>query len=131
MSTVPIHFQQVTGLGGPYQTTTRGFSGISPFGTCWFLDTVNGLDGNDGKSAALAKLTLAEVYSRMSAGDSLIIAPGSTITLTAAFSLAKANITIVGIGNINNKPTITVNVAADGLSLDAAGITVDNIAFAA
>lgn len=66
-----------------------------------------------------------------SRGDVILALPGYTETLTAAFSLNKAGVSLIGIGQGSLRPTITVNGAVDGISLDAASVRVQGINFAA
>jgi hypothetical protein len=66
-----------------------GASLSNPFGKTWFVDPVNGSDGNDGQSAATGFKTIAQVLLAAAAGDTIILGPG-TYTLTAAL-IPKAN----------------------------------------
>lgn len=65
-------------------------------------------------------------------GDIIMVAPGHTETITAAAGLALdvAGITLIGLGNGSNRPTIdfTTAVGAD-MDVDAANITMVNFLF--
>jgi hypothetical protein len=132
MGTAPGLFHSQTVLGeGPFATIIRTFAGISPFGKTWFVDSVNGSDANLGTASNQAFATLAKAVTSASAGDSIIVAPGFTLTLTAALALSKAGLSIVGLGRGTQKPTITVNGAVDGLNITGANVLLDNFHFAA
>lgn len=66
-----------------------------------------------------------------SRGDTIIVLPGYSETLTAAKSLSVAGVTIIGLGSGSLKPQITVNGAVDGFDFTAANVTVDNFHFTA
>jgi hypothetical protein len=125
-----FHFQQTLGEG-PYATQIRGFGGVNPFATVWYVNSSTGSNGNTGTSPNLPFSTLAYALSVAAAGDTIVLAPGFAVTLTAVLTLTLARLTIIGIGIGTAKPTITVNAAVDGLSLEAANITIDNVHFAA
>jgi len=123
-------------------TPTRFFGGVQAdyfigasfgfgFGNVWYVDSVNGSNSNLGNSPTSPFATLAQAQTAASAGDTIIVAPASAFTLTAVLTLTKAGLSIIGLGNGTKKPTITVNAAADGLSLEAAGILIENFHFAA
>lgn len=117
---------------GPYATSLQAFGGPSPFGTIYFVDSSTaGSNNNDGKAPNTAFSTLAYALTKAVAGDTIVLAPGFAVTLTAAITLSLAGMSLLGIGQGALKPTITVNVAGDGLNITGANITVANIAFAA
>ena len=67
-------------------------------------------------------------------GDVIVVFPNYTFTVTAAGSLALdvAGITLLGLGNGNDRPTISFTTAATGTVLvTAAYITMDNFRFIA
>lgn len=136
MGSSPMMFHNQTTLGeGPYATVVRSFSGINPFNAVWFVDTVNGANANGGRTATTAFATLAKALETgvAAAGDTIVIAPGSTIALTAVVTLTLAGLRIVGVGEGAKKPivTLTPSVACDAFSLEAAGIILQNLHFAA
>jgi len=66
-------------------------------------------------------------------GDVIYVVPGTTIDLTAAagLDLDIAGITIIGLGNNDNRPSITCSGTDDNtdMDIDAAGITIENFLF--
>jgi hypothetical protein len=125
-------FSSQTTIGeGPYRQTIRNFAGVNPYGTVWFVDSSSGSNGNDGRSAVSPFSTLAYALSVAAAGDTIVLAPSFAVTLTAVLTLTLARLTIIGVGRGTAKPTITVNGAVDGLSLEAANIRIENVHFAA
>lgn len=129
MSTPMFHFQSTLGEG-PYATVIRGFSGFNPYGSIWFV-SASGSDANVGNSVSKAFATLAAAISAAAAGDTIVVGPGLTVTLTAVLAISKAGLQIIGIGTRTRKPIISLTGAVDALSLEAAGIVLDNFHFAA
>lgn len=116
---------------GPYAQILQVVGRSNPYGSIWFVDSINGSNANSGAVPSLPFATLAYALSVAAAGDTIVLAPGFTVTQTAVQTLALAGISLIGIGEGSLKPTITVNAAADGLSLTANNIFVHNVAFAA
>lgn len=126
-----VHFQQIVGAG-PYAQVIRGFSGVSPFGTVWFVNSSTGNNGNEGKSAGSPLATLAYALStKAAAGDTIVLAPGFSETLTTALAISLTGLTIIGIGRGTQKPKIVVNGAVDGLNITGANVLIENIHFPA
>ena len=64
--------------------------------------------------------------------DVIVCMPGHTETISeaAAIALDTAGVTLIGLGNGNNRPTITFDTATDAdLDIDAADITIENFRF--
>jgi hypothetical protein len=59
-------------------------------------------------------------------GDFIVMLPGHAESITAAVTPV-AGTTVIGIGNGNNRPTITVNADIDGLSITNANVKFHNI----
>lgn len=85
-------------------------------------------DGQIRIFETIAEAVAASVASR---GDLILVAPGHAETLTAVLTVNKAGVHILGLGKGSLVPTITVNAAVDGISVTAAGVTIENISFAA
>lgn len=126
-----FYFHQTVLGSGPYATTLRSFGGISPYGQVWFIDTVNGSNANDGKSPTLPFATLAAALAVAAAGDTIIVASGSNLAFTGPGTISLAGLYLLGVGQGSKRPIITVTGAVDALSLEAAGIVVDNFHIAA
>lgn len=86
---------------------------------------------NNGKSSIYNSLDAAIAACTASVGDVIYVSEGYTETITAAKSIATAGIAIIGLGIGLSRPTLTVNAAVDGISLDAANILFENFHFAA
>lgn len=131
MSTAFFNAKAVLG-SGPYATTLEAFGGPSPFGTIYFVNSLTGSINNAGNSPSAPFATLAYVVAnKAAAGDTIVLAPGFTETLSAAQTLSLAGLAIIGIGAGALKPTLTVAGAVDGLNITGANIVVANVAFAA
>ena len=74
-------------------------------------------------AAAIAQCTAAN-------GDMIFVMPGHAETITTSVALSTAGISIIGLGNGDNRPTITVNAAIDGYSISADDVRVTNMRFA-
>lgn len=76
-------------------------------------------------SAALAATTAGS-------GDTIIVAPGHTETITAAggITIAKSGVSIIGMGKGNLRPIITFTTAVGAsLNITAANVTLQNLIF--
>jgi hypothetical protein len=101
---------------------------------------VHGTDGTDGAGygrnpdAPVATIDYAVGLCTANKGDIIFAMPGHTETVSAAADIALdvAGITVWGLGNGTNRPTVTLDTAntAD-IDVDAANITVRNIIFSA
>lgn len=122
--------------------STRSPGGIQVFadmtastGNKWYVDSGASSSGN-GKSPDTPFTTIAAANTAASADndDWVIVMPGHAETISAAadIALTKAGLTLLGIGNGSNRPTITFDTAdtAD-LDIDAANITIENFIFSA
>ncbi|MEW6126731.1 MAG: hypothetical protein AB1757_06810 [Acidobacteriota bacterium] len=65
------------------------------------------------------------------AGDIILVAPDYTETRTAAITVNVAGVSIIGLGSGTKRPTITGNGTIDVFNVTAAGVTIENIRFAA
>jgi hypothetical protein len=96
-------------------------------GAIWYVDSVNGVAGNSGKTWQAPFLTIAAAVAAASAGDTIMLF-GS---FSEAVTCAKASIKFIGAGAgpkeaIWTAPTVA---ASFGLSPTANYITVENIYF--
>lgn len=62
-------------------------------------------------------------------GDEVLCAPGHAETLAAVATLSKAGVRVIGLGDGNTRPAFTVNAVADGISLEAADMILENVRF--
>lgn len=113
-----------------------GYGVPSTTGNTWYVSSVTGNNSNDGKSPARPKGSIAGAISAATASrnDVIVLMPGHTSTISSATGLAlnKAGITIVGIGNGNNRPVLTLDTATTAtIAVSAANITIQNVVFVA
>ena len=113
-----------------------GIGGNVYTGNVFFVDSGN-VDGDDSPSAGTKQYpftTIDYAVGKCTAnnGDLIIVMPGHTETVTAAagLDLDVAGITLIGVGNGSDRPTInfTTAVGAD-MDVDAANITMYNFLF--
>lgn len=123
-------FKTVQGQGPNAPVISASF-GINPWGSCYFVHASLGNDTNNGLTPGSPLATLDRALVLAVAGDTIIVAEGYTETLTAVKTISTAGLKIIGLGSRTRRPTLTVNAAADGISLAAAGITFDGFHFAA
>lgn len=99
----PTNFIGALAING--QQVYPGNSMISMFGTAWYVDTVNGNDGNGGNSADDAFKSMERAFERISANDTIffvgkvreqLVAP-----LLGADGKALTGVSIVGCANGN------------------------------
>lgn len=109
----------VLGGGGSIPQTT---------GTYYFVDD-SGSNANDGKDTdhPFVDLDYAIGQCTANAGDVIIVMPGHAETRTTTITLDVAGVTIVGLGDGDLRPTITVNAAVDAFTITAADSVVANI----
>lgn len=113
-------------VGGAFITT----------GTVFFVDSVSGSNGNTGLDTDHPVATIEYAFSKCTAskGDYIIAMPNHAETVTAAGTLDAdvIGVTVLGIGNGTNQPTITFTTAITAdIDIDAANITFENINFVA
>lgn len=91
-------------------------------GDVYWVDSVNGNDGNAGtnRNAPLATLSQAITNATANNGDVIFFEADHTETLSASQSFSKAGLTFIGLGSGTSKPSFTVNGNVDMFSLDAA-----------
>lgn len=123
------------------QTTTAGGAGggsgepsIPPTtGNIFFVDSSTGAAGADASSPSTPEATVdaAVALCAHDKGDIILVLPNHAETLTAAVNCDMRGISIIGLGQGNVAPTLTINGAIDGVDITATDVTIDNLAFAA
>ena len=111
-----------------------GVSIPSTTGTYYFVDSVTGTAGGDGKSptTALSTIDAAVNLTTASKGDVILVMPGHAETIVAAGGIAAdvAGISIVGLGHNENRPVVTFGTdVAASVTVGAANIRIANIVF--
>jgi hypothetical protein len=104
-------------------------------GETFFVHSTAGVSGG-GRSAEKPATSIAAALALCTANqnDHIILMPGhaETISAAAGIAIAKAGVTIRGLGNGANQPTITFDTAIGAdLDVDAAGVTFRNVHFRA
>lgn len=120
-----------------YQTVPGAPNLIKSAGTAriFFVDSNGGGSTTSGgltPDSAFTTIDSAIGACTASKGDVIVVMPGHAETVTAAAGIDAdvAGITIIGLGNGSNKPTITVGTStAATLRINAANVTVRNLRF--
>lgn len=101
----------------------------------WFVDSATGTNSvghGQNPDSPLASIAYAFSSDLLAAGDVVYVLPGHTESVIAAAGIVCdiAGVTVVGLGNRTNRPTITFTTAATAdIDIDAANITIRNIRF--
>ncbi len=98
-------------------------------GTLWYVDSAVSNEG-DGSSWTNARDTIEEAYDLASTGDFIYVAQGHAETL-GTLVLDTAGITIVGIGQGEERPEITWDGTGDIITISGASNTISNLSFRA
>lgn len=104
--------------------------GLMTTGKVFFVDSNLGNNGNNGKEPTKALATIANALGRCTAnkGDTIIVMPGHTETISAAGTLtAIAGVTVVGLGSGTLKPLLTWSATASTFAISAANFRLINV----
>jgi hypothetical protein len=100
-------------------------------GTYFFVHSGTGNNGNDGRSALRPLATIAAAIAKCTAdkGDVIIVMPSHAETISAAGGITAdvAGISIIGLGNRSNRPTISFSATAATFAISAANVIISNI----
>lgn len=113
--------------------TVRGVAVLNSYPrNIWWVDSVNGSDGNRGTfSAPYASLAfvLATASGVVGAGDIVVVKAGHTETISGAGTITQsvAGVSVVGLGTGNNRPVITWSATTSTWAMSAANCSVENI----
>lgn len=105
---------------------TQGVSGFpASIGNYWFVDSATGSDGYTGAAnnpfATLKQAILSAVANN---GDVIVLAAGHAETVTAAYPINKAGVTIFGTGQGKQAPTFTFTTStAATFAISAANVS--------
>lgn len=106
-------------------------AGANPLGRLLFVDSANGNAGNDGESPEHPLASLSGALSAAQAGDTIILAPGGSETVTAALSVSVAQLKIVCPAK---NPAAMYSISGAGtldlLSVTGADVHVEGVRFA-
>ncbi len=97
----------------------------------WVDSALTGVAAWSGKNFYQGVPTLAAAYAKATAsrGDHIYLSPFHAETVTAALTVSKIGLQIIGKKIGNQRPVITGNAAIDAISLEAAGCSVKGIEF--
>lgn len=133
MSALPMWFRKVIGTSNSAQAFLAKI-GVFTTGNVYFVNSATGVDAstNTGDDPASPFDTIDYAIGRCTAskGDVIIVAAGHTETISAAAGIAcdVAGVTIVGLGNGTNKPTITWGtVATATMTITANNVRIVNL----
>lgn len=115
-------------------STLTPFLGAAPNAGHFFVDSVNGSDGNSGKKPEQALATVVQALTLCTAGfgDVIVVAPFHTEAITAtSHTLSKSGVQIFGIGQGASRPKFTYGAAAATITVSAAGCSWRNCHFVA
>jgi hypothetical protein len=121
--------------GFKWGLTVRGIPILNTYaGNIWWVDSGIGSNGNSGKLPTQPFATIDYAIGRCTAnnGDIILVAPGHTETITAdsGIDVDVAGVTIIGLGNGEDRPTITFTTAtAADLKMAAANTAIFNMVF--
>lgn len=119
--------------GGPFTIVDERMA----VGDVFYVDSNKTTTGADavgyGRSPDAPFLTIdyAIGVATDSKGDLILVAANHAETLTAEITVDKIGLTIWGLGEGMNRPTLTPNLAGDAMSITAIRCTIANLIFAA
>lgn len=100
----------------------------NPTGSLLFVDSSNGNDGNDGTSPRHAVLTLTRAVALAQAGDTILLNPGGSETVTAAIAIALAGLKVIcPVANPRSGFAISGAGTLDLISVTAADVTLQGL----
>lgn len=100
-------------------------------GSYFFVHSGTGNNGNPGSSPVEPLATIAYAIGLCTAnkGDVIVVMPGhaETIATAGGITVNKVGVSIVGLGNGNNRPTLTFSAVGSTFAISAANVTVRNL----
>ena len=108
-------------------------AGLLTFGNIFYVDSVTGSNSDTGTSPVTAVATIDYAIGLCTAnnGDVILVLQGHAETVTAAITCDVAGVTIIGLGEGNQRPVITGSGTIDAITVTAAGVVLENLRFAA
>lgn len=132
--TVDIHGRRLKLTSRGLKVDDRYMPLLDLGGTVYYVSSVLGASTNDGMSPLAPVSTIAAAVSLCTASNNDIIVVmqkhAETITAAAGIALSKAGVTLIGVGNKNQRPTITFTTANTAtMTVSAADVYIENILF--
>lgn len=105
--------------------------GVLTTGSVFFVHSGTGSAGNAGTDVSKPKATISQAIALCTAskGDIIFVMPGHAETISAAGGITAdvAGISIIGMGNGTNRPTLSFSATASTFAISAANVTVANL----
>jgi hypothetical protein len=123
---------QITANNSTGSIPTVGAKEIYTTGVVYYVDSNNGNDTSAGTTPATAMATLAAALAVATAnkGDVIILMPGHAETLTAELTVNVEGVSILGLGQGDNRPQITFGTdTAAGLTIASDNVTIRDVIF--
>ena len=97
----------------------------------YYVDSGSGSDSNDGRDPGYPKASIDSAIGSCTAsqGDTILVQPGHSETLTAAIELDVIGVSIIGVGNGTLRPQITLAADDNGIEVSVANCKIQNIYF--
>lgn len=108
---------------------------VNPFGTTWYVDPTNGNASNTGKDPNDAFAAIASAISAASAGDTIILAPGThEVDVSVSALVPKANMRFkAAVPSYGGAPSVVIVADADDgadlITIDVDGVVFEDIEF--
>lgn len=121
----------VNGIGGSTGAALTTRSPLYMSGTIWYVDYTNGTDAASpaGKERLKPLKTVSQAYTNASAGDTIVFLAGHSETLSAAQTLGKAGLTLLGEGSGSLIPKFSRSADVVLFDITADGVWLENIKF--
>jgi hypothetical protein len=121
------------GFGGPVSIGGRPVL-ADMAGNVFWVNSVNGSNGNNGKSRTRPFATIDYAIGKCAAnqGDVIFVAPGHTEAVTStSIACDVAGVTIIGLGSGAMKPTLSFGATSSRINVTAANCTWQNFRWTA
>ncbi len=101
-----------------------------PVGNIYYVSSLTGASTNSGFSPDAPYATLAQAVAAATASqdDTIYLLPGHAESIGATgYAISKAGLTVIGLGNGNNRPTFTWHTTDAVMTISGANTTIRNI----
>lgn len=126
---LPTNFTSLAVNGVPVMGGGGGIPATT--GSVFFVHSGTGNSGFAGVSASHPKATISQAIALCTAdkGDIILVMPGhaETIAVAGGITANVAGISIIGLGNGTNRPTLTFSAVGSTFAISAANVLVSNI----
>lgn len=116
---------------GPASEISRQLMYPQFYGTTIYVDSVTGSNSYNGLTPGQPVATIDYAIGLCTAakGDRILVFPGHAESISGAAAIAAdvSGVSIIGLGNKANRPTITLHTTATTIAVSAANVTFNNI----